>query len=97
MSDPNQTNVRRYAGKAIISCAITGGIHTPTMSPYLPCTPAQIAAEAIAAAQAGASILHLHARNPELSDRFELVSETCAQPELTRNKVDATQRERRRG
>ena len=65
MSDPNQTNVRRYAGKAIISCAITGGIHTPTMSPYLPCTPDRIAAEAIAAAQAGASILHLHARNPD--------------------------------
>jgi uncharacterized protein (DUF849 family) len=48
----------------IISCAITGSIHTPSMSPYLPITPAQIASEAIAAAQAGAAILHLHARDP---------------------------------
>ena len=51
--------------KVIISCAITGGIHTPTMSPYLPVTPDEIATQAIEAAQAGASILHLHARNPE--------------------------------
>ncbi len=56
---------RRYAGKAIISCAITGGVHTPTMSEYLPCTPEEIAEEAIAAAKAGAAILHLHARDPE--------------------------------
>jgi len=52
-------------GKVIITCAITGAIHTPTMSPYLPITPEQIASEAIAAAEAGAAILHLHARNPE--------------------------------
>lgn len=51
--------------KVIITCAITGSIHTPSMSPYLPITPEEIAREAIAAAQAGASILHLHARNPE--------------------------------
>ena len=51
--------------KVIITCAITGAIHTPTMSPYLPITPDQIAAEAIAAAEAGAAILHLHARDPE--------------------------------
>ncbi len=51
--------------KVIITCAITGSIHTPTMSPYLPVTPEQIAREAIAAAEAGAAILHLHARNPE--------------------------------
>lgn len=51
--------------KVIITCAITGGIHTPSMSPYLPVTPDQIAAHAIEAAEAGASILHLHARNPE--------------------------------
>lgn len=51
--------------KIIISCAITGSIHTPSMSPYLPVTAAQIADQAIAAAQAGAAILHLHARNPE--------------------------------
>jgi uncharacterized protein (DUF849 family) len=48
----------------IITCAITGSLHTPSMSPYLPLTPAQIAAESIAAAAAGASILHLHARDP---------------------------------
>ncbi|MBN3723268.1 3-keto-5-aminohexanoate cleavage protein [Burkholderia sp. Ac-20379] len=49
----------------IITCAVTGGIHTPTMSAHLPITPAQIAAESIAAAEAGASIIHLHARDPE--------------------------------
>ena len=53
------------ARKVIISCAVTGSIHTPTMSPYLPVTPEQIAEQAIAAAEAGAAILHLHARNPE--------------------------------
>jgi uncharacterized protein (DUF849 family) len=51
--------------KIIISCAVTGSIHTPSMSPYLPVTGAEIAASAIAAAQAGAAILHLHARNPD--------------------------------
>ena len=51
--------------KIIISCAITGSIHTPSMSPYLPVTGAEIAASAIGAAQAGAAILHLHARNPD--------------------------------
>jgi uncharacterized protein (DUF849 family) len=51
--------------KVIITCAITGSVHTPTMSEHLPITPDQIAAEAIAAAEAGASVLHLHARNPE--------------------------------
>jgi uncharacterized protein (DUF849 family) len=50
--------------KAIITCAVTGAVHTPTMSEYLPLTPAQIAEQAIEAAQAGASILHLHARDP---------------------------------
>ena len=50
--------------KIIITCAITGSIHTPSMSPHLPVTPAQIADQAIAAAQAGAAILHLHARHP---------------------------------
>ena len=52
-------------GKVIITCAITGSIHTPTMSPHLPITPDEIASEAIAAAEAGAAILHLHARDPE--------------------------------
>ncbi|MCH2125845.1 MAG: 3-keto-5-aminohexanoate cleavage protein [Pirellulaceae bacterium] len=50
--------------KVIITCAITGSIHTPTMSPHLPITPNQIADGAIGAANAGASILHLHARHP---------------------------------
>lgn len=50
--------------KVIITCAVTGAIHTPTMSPYLPITPAEIAEAAIGAAQAGAAIVHLHARNP---------------------------------
>lgn len=48
----------------VISCAVTGSIHTPSMSPYLPLTPKQIADEAISAAQAGAAVLHLHARDP---------------------------------
>ena len=52
-------------GKVVITCAITGAIHTPTMTPYLPITPDQITAEAIAAAEAGAAVLHLHARDPE--------------------------------
>ncbi|WP_170770731.1 3-keto-5-aminohexanoate cleavage protein [Ruegeria lacuscaerulensis] len=49
----------------IITCAPTGGIHTPSMSPHLPVTPAEIATASIEAAQAGASIIHLHARHPE--------------------------------
>lgn len=48
----------------IITCAPTGGIHTPTMSPYLPITPDEIAQASIEAAQAGAAIIHLHARDP---------------------------------
>lgn len=51
--------------KVIISCAVTGSIHTPSMSPYLPVTPDQIAEQAIGAAKSGAAILHLHAREPE--------------------------------
>lgn len=46
--------------KAIITCAVTGAIHTPSMTPHLPSTSRQIADEAVAAAQAGAAILHLH-------------------------------------
>src|SRR6201994_2742940 len=53
------------SGKVVVTCAVTGAIHTPTMSPYLPLTPDEIARDAIAAAEAGASILHLHARDPE--------------------------------
>jgi uncharacterized protein (DUF849 family) len=50
--------------KVIISCAVTGAVHTPSMSEYLPVTPEQIAQQAIDAAKAGAAVLHLHARNP---------------------------------
>jgi uncharacterized protein (DUF849 family) len=52
-------------GKVIITCAVTGSIHTPSMSPYLPITPDEIAQAAIEAAQAGAAIVHLHARDPK--------------------------------
>lgn len=55
----------RQAESVIISCAITGSIHTPSMSPHLPVTPDEIAESAIGAAEAGAAILHLHARVPE--------------------------------
>jgi uncharacterized protein (DUF849 family) len=51
--------------KVIISCALTGAIHTPSMSPHLPVTPEDLASQAIDAAKAGAAIVHLHARNPE--------------------------------
>ena len=55
----------RKAKKVIVTCAPTGSIHTPSMSPYLPITPDEIATAAIEAAEAGASILHLHARDPK--------------------------------
>jgi uncharacterized protein (DUF849 family) len=51
-------------GKVIITCAVTGAIHTPSMSPYLPVTPQEIADAAVGAAEAGAAIVHLHARDP---------------------------------
>jgi uncharacterized protein (DUF849 family) len=50
--------------KVIISCAVTGSIHTPSMSPALPVTPAEIAQQSIEAVRAGAAVVHLHARNP---------------------------------
>jgi uncharacterized protein (DUF849 family) len=52
------------ARSVIVTCAVTGSIHTPSQSPYLPLTPAQIVEESVAAAAAGASVLHLHARDP---------------------------------
>jgi uncharacterized protein (DUF849 family) len=55
----------RRSNKVIISCAVTGSIHTPTMSPHLPVTPQQIADQAVGAVEAGAAIVHLHARIPE--------------------------------
>lgn len=51
--------------KVVITCAVTGAIHTPSMSPYLPITPEQITADALGAVEAGAAIVHLHARDPE--------------------------------
>jgi uncharacterized protein (DUF849 family) len=62
-----QTGIRgnsTMANKVIITCAVTGAIHTPSMSPYLPVTPEEIADAAVGAAEAGAAIVHLHARNP---------------------------------
>ncbi|WP_353861068.1 3-keto-5-aminohexanoate cleavage protein [Azospirillum formosense] len=59
------TTPKKSARKVIITCAVTGSIHTPSMSPHLPVTPDQIASEAIAAVEAGAAIVHLHARDPE--------------------------------
>ena len=53
------------SNKVIISCAITGAIHVPSLTPHLPITPSQIAENAIGAAEAGAAIVHLHARDPE--------------------------------
>src|SRR3984885_13274823 len=55
----------KRAERVIITCAVTGSIHTPSMSPYLPITPAQITADSVAAANAGAAVIHLHARDPE--------------------------------
>src|SRR3546814_19895064 len=51
--------------KVIITCAVTGSVHTPSMSPYLPITPDEIVADAVAAAEAGAAMIHLHARDPK--------------------------------
>ena len=51
--------------KVIITCAVTGSIHTPTMTPYLPLTPDEVARASIEAAEAGAAIIHLHARDPK--------------------------------
>jgi len=56
------------SGKVVISCAITGAIHTPSMSDALPITPEQIAQSSIEAAEAGAAIIHLHARDPETGE-----------------------------
>jgi uncharacterized protein (DUF849 family) len=58
------TELSKSSRKVIITCAVTGAIHTPSMSPYLPVTPKEIADAAVAAAEAGAAIVHLHARDP---------------------------------
>jgi uncharacterized protein (DUF849 family) len=64
-NDNKEEIMAKAARKVIITCAVTGSIHTPTMSDALPYKPADIASQAIAAAEAGASILHLHARDPQ--------------------------------
>jgi uncharacterized protein (DUF849 family) len=61
----NDKPKRNLSNKVIITCAVTGSIHTPTMSDKLPITPKQIGTSAIEAAKAGAAILHLHARDPQ--------------------------------
>jgi uncharacterized protein (DUF849 family) len=58
----------REFDKLILSCAVTGAIHTPTMSPALPVTPEEIATECIEAAEAGAAIVHVHVRDPETGE-----------------------------
>ncbi len=63
MTDSSSSSTRS-GRKVIITCAVTGSIHTPSMSPHLPVTAEQIATAAIEAAQAGAAIVHLHARDP---------------------------------
>ena len=55
----------RKAGKVIITCAVTGSVHTPTMTPHLPITPDEIAQASIEAAEAGAAVIHLHARHAD--------------------------------
>jgi uncharacterized protein (DUF849 family) len=59
--------------KVIITCAITGSIHTPSMSPHLPITPSEIAGAAVEAAEAGAAIIHLHARHPQTGEPDQAV------------------------
>jgi len=54
--------------KTIITAAITGAVHVPSLSPYLPVTPEQIIADAVGAAEAGASVVHIHARNPQTGE-----------------------------
>jgi uncharacterized protein (DUF849 family) len=63
MSQQPAEAATKAARKVIITCAVTGSVHTPTMTPYLPVTPDDIARESIAASEAGAAIIHLHARN----------------------------------
>ena len=78
----------RKAEKTIITCAITGAIHMPCMSPYLPVTPAQIADECLAAAEAGAGQVHIHVRDPE-------TGKPSMQVELYRDVVERIRRRNR--
>ncbi|MBL8906219.1 MAG: 3-keto-5-aminohexanoate cleavage protein [Rhizobiales bacterium] len=65
MAEAKKSNGSGQRRKVIITCAVTGSVHTPSMTPYLPITPDEIARDSIAAAEAGASIIHLHARDPK--------------------------------
>jgi uncharacterized protein (DUF849 family) len=65
MSQQQAQAAAKTGRKVIITCAVTGSVHTPTMTPHLPITPDEIARESIAAAEAGASVIHLHARDPK--------------------------------
>jgi uncharacterized protein (DUF849 family) len=65
MKESTVSVTQRGARKVIVTCAVTGAVHVPSQSEYLPITPEEIAENAISAAEAGAAILHLHARNPE--------------------------------
>jgi uncharacterized protein (DUF849 family) len=74
----------RKQGKVIVNCAVTGSIHLPSQSEYLPITPEKIAEEAILAAKAGAATVHIHVRNPETGDptmALELFREVCQEIE----------------
>ncbi len=64
MAEAKDSTEKKAGRKVIITCAVTGSVHTPTMTPYLPITPDEIARASIDAAEAGASIIHLHARDP---------------------------------
>jgi uncharacterized protein (DUF849 family) len=74
--------------KVVITCAVTGAIHTPTMSPHLPITADEIAEAAIGAYEAGAAIVHLHARDPK--DGRPDQSPAAFEPFLKRIKGPAT-------
>jgi uncharacterized protein (DUF849 family) len=77
------------ADKIILTCAVTGSIHTPSMSPYLPVTPDAIAEQAVGAAEAGATILHLHARDPQTGRPSAKVEDFMAFLPRIRQRTDA--------
>ena len=87
--------------KVIINCAVTGAIHVPSLSPYLPITPAQIAAEAVAAAEAGAATVHLHARDPQNGrpdmepELFRTFCRQISKGELAKSNADLVAKMRR--
>src|SRR5689334_25433402 len=77
------------AGKVIISCAVTGAIHTPSMSDYLPITPEEIGRSSIEAAEAGAAIIHLHARDPQTGEPTPDPAGISSFPPVIKQNVDA--------